>query len=424
MATAPDSAPVKQLEMMLECSICTETLTQPRTLSCFHSFCSHCLENFVATHRKKAVKEKAKVPEVFECPECRTEFHVKEGESVEKISSNHFINNMLEFLTLQQQAQWIKCQSCKAKDSGTSRCISCENYLCGKCLETHNKYWRVFEVHVLLTLEELAKPENRAKAGSKPRCEKHDKVLKFYCETCKVLVCRYCADVNHIRPEHMLFPLADAVVQHKEALKTSSAIFEQQKNEAVQSNLKIGHGMVTLENNKAKAKDAIMQQQQEIRNAFTKKLEEETATMLSQVDMKYNEASAPLVKQQADVKDYLAKTKSLLNFTKNIISNGSDEEILSLEHQVEEKAGSIEKERPESMEPVHNSGIEYRAKASNDVLENVKWNDLGKIDDTEIYASAKNGDELVTNINSDLENVHKWMLQNKLQIHPTKTKHI
>ena len=45
-------------------------------------------------------------------------------------------------------------------------------------------------------------------------------------------------------------------------------------------------------------------------------------------------------------------------------------------------------------------------------------------DDTEIYASAKDGDELVTNINSDLENVRTWMLQNKLQIHPTKTKHM
>jgi hypothetical protein len=45
-------------------------------------------------------------------------------------------------------------------------------------------------------------------------------------------------------------------------------------------------------------------------------------------------------------------------------------------------------------------------------------------DDTEFYTSAKDGDELVTNINSDLENVRKWMLQNKLQIHPTKTKHM
>ena len=67
------------------------------------------------------------------------------------------------------------------------------------------------------------------------------------------------------------------------------------------------------------------------------------------------------MKQQADVKDYLEKAKSSLDFAKNIISNGSDEEILSLKHQVEDKAESIEKERPELMKPVHNGAIEYQA---------------------------------------------------------------
>jgi hemerythrin-like domain-containing protein len=378
MATASDSAPVKQWETLLECSICTETLTEPRTLSCFHSFCKHCLENFVATHRKKAVKAKAKVPEVFECPVCRTGFHVKEGETVEKMPSNHFINNMLELLTLQQQAQCIKCQSCKAEHPAASRCISCESYLCEKCLTAHNNFPALSD-HVVLTLEELAKPENRAKAKGKPRCEKHDKVLKFYCETCKVLVCRYCVDVSHPRPEHLFFPLADVVVQHKEALKTSSAIFEQQMNEAIQSNLKIEHAMETLRNNKAKAKEAIMHQQQEILNALTKLLEKETAALINAVDNNYNEANEPLMKQQADVKDYLEKAKSSLDFAKNIISNGSNEEILSLKHQVEDKAESIEKERPELMEPVHNGAIEYQAEPSNDIIENIKLNDLGKI---------------------------------------------
>ncbi len=45
-------------------------------------------------------------------------------------------------------------------------------------------------------------------------------------------------------------------------------------------------------------------------------------------------------------------------------------------------------------------------------------------DDTEIYASSNNCDELVANLNCDLDNVRKWMLQNKLQIHPTKTKYM
>ena len=377
MATAPDPAPLKQMEELLECSICMEPLTQPRTLSCFHSFCKHCLANFVAT-QKEAVEKGAKVPDVFECPVCRTTFHVKEGDGVEKMPSNHFINNMLEFLSLQQQAKSIKCQPCKAKNPATSRCVSCEKYLCGKCLQAH-KDWPDFEDHVLLTLEELTKPENRGKARGKPRCEKHGKVLKFYCETCKVLVCRYCVDMKHQWPEHTWFPLADVVVQHKKSLKTSSAIFQKQMNEAVQSNMKIQHALETLKNNTTKAKDDIMQQQQEILSAFTKNLEEETAILLGQVDKKYNDANEPLVKQQANVKAYLERTKSCLVFSKNIICNGSDEEILTLKHEVEDKAGSIEKERPELMEPVRNGFIEYQAKPSKDVLENVKLNNLGKI---------------------------------------------
>ena len=335
------------------------------------------MTKFVAI-KKEAVKKGAKVPEVFDCPVCRTPFQIKEGESIEKIPSNHFINNMLELLTLTQEAQSIKCQSCKARNPATSRCVSCENYLCGKCVEAHNN-WPAFEDHVMLTLEELSKPENRAKARDKPRCEKHKKVLKFYCETCKVLVCRYCVDVNHPRPEHLWFPSTDVVGQHKEALKASGAIFEQQANEAAQSGVKIKNAISSLMYNTRKAKDAIMQQQEEILSAFTKKLEQETAVLLDQVDMKYKETNELLMNQQADVKDYLERSKSLLDFTMNIISNASNEELLSLEHEIGEKARTIENERPILMAPVHNGFIQYQAKASKDVLKNVDLNDFGKI---------------------------------------------
>ena len=186
-------------------------------------------------------------------------------------------------------------------------------------------------------------------------------------------------DVNHPRLEHSWFPLADIVEQKKEALKASSAIFEKQMNEAFQSNLKIEHAMETLKNNATKAKDAIMQQQQEILSAFTKKLEEQTAVLLDQLDIKYNKVNKPLMKQQADMKDYLEKAKSSLDFAKNIISSGTNDEIISLKHEIEKKAKGIEKERPELMDPVHNGVIEYRGRWSKNVLENVKLTELGKV---------------------------------------------
>jgi hypothetical protein len=79
------------------------------------------------------------------------------------------------------------------------------------------------------------------------------------------------------------------------------------------------------------------------------------------------------------VKDYLEKAKSSLDFAENIIFSGNDEDILSLKQVIEEKAGSIENERPEYMEPVHNGAIEYQANRSEEILVNAKFDDLGKV---------------------------------------------
>ena len=45
-------------------------------------------------------------------------------------------------------------------------------------------------------------------------------------------------------------------------------------------------------------------------------------------------------------------------------------------------------------------------------------------DDTEFYASSNDCADLVDKVNIDLENIRKWMIQNKLQIHPSKSKHM
>ena len=45
-------------------------------------------------------------------------------------------------------------------------------------------------------------------------------------------------------------------------------------------------------------------------------------------------------------------------------------------------------------------------------------------DDTEIYASSIHGDELAATVIMKMDGNRKWMLQNRLQIHPTKTKYM
>ena len=42
-------------------------------------------------------------------------------------------------------------------------------------------------------------------------------------------------------------------------------------------------------------------------------------------------------------------------------------------------------------------------------------------DDTQIYASSASFSELVLKLNQDVENIVKWLSQNKLQLHSEKT---
>ncbi len=381
MATAPDLAPVKQMEALLECSICMETLTQPRTLSCFHSFCTHCLANFVAT-QKEAVEKGAKVPEVFECPVCRTTFQVKEGESVEKMPSNHLINNMLELLTLQQQAQNIKCQSCKAKNIATNRCVSCENYLCGKCLETHNN-WPAFEDHVVFTLEELAKPENQHKARAKPCCQKNgheNKPFQFYCDTCQELACINCVVLNHPKPVHDYQPIDVVAEQHKKVLKTTFDILRKKADEGQNVLKKIKDAAQILEDNTKKARDAILKQNEEILNEFSRQLEVKTTVLLGEVDGNYYRINDMIDAQQNVMSAYLQKVNGSLLFAENIIQNGSNDEILSLGKEIKVNASDIDENPPKLMDLSTRAGcMEYQAKSTKIIFDSIKLVDLGNV---------------------------------------------
>ena len=94
------------------------------------------------------------------------------------------------------------------------------NCLCENCLKPHNDY-PGFNDHVVLTMEELSKPENQWKIKGKSYCKKHSsKKLKLYCETCEEVICTYCVVFEHVRPDHICSPLEEIAERKREELKT------------------------------------------------------------------------------------------------------------------------------------------------------------------------------------------------------------
>ena len=248
-------------------------------------------------------------------------------------------------------------------------------------MTTHNN-WPDFNNHEVLTLEQLAKPENQSKAKAKPRCNKKshgNQPLDFFCNTCNELVCLTCVVLDHPKPDHECEPIDVAANRQKEALMTTSAIL-QTKSDAGHDALKeIRGASENMEVNYTKAKTEILHQKNEILDAFTKKLEHTMAPLIVELDRKHNEVNEKLSKQHDDMKVYVKKVNGSLEFVNNIIEKGSNEDILSLGNEIKENASDIEKKCPKMMMPVHSGFFEYRKMKSTENIMDEDLKELGKI---------------------------------------------
>lgn len=265
MARSLEAVSVDQLEEFLVCSICLETLKDPRTLPCFHSYCNICLERYVKNHRDKAPV--GRQMKEFNCQTCRSKFTLNPGEKVADMTTNHFIRNMLDVVAVQNRIKVVPCSHCQGPSVG--RCVTCEVFLCQKCLTDHNKYLG-FQEHSVLTMIELSKPENQHKIRRKMHCEEHrEKTLKFYCETCSELICRYCMDFNHLKANHSCLPVEKVADTQKELLASSCSTLAMELKRGKQALKAISDVTQSLEKETEQVKRDIYHRKDAILNVQT-----------------------------------------------------------------------------------------------------------------------------------------------------------
>ena len=80
---------IKQLEKHCECAICYEQLSNPRTLSCEHSFCKECLEDLIPGFKEDGSAE-------FVCPTCQKEHVLGAGETVHSLQTSLLLKQIID----------------------------------------------------------------------------------------------------------------------------------------------------------------------------------------------------------------------------------------------------------------------------------------------------------------------------------------
>ena len=215
------NASVEDLEKEITCSICHENYSEPKVLPCCHYYCKQCIHRL--TFRTGGINKP------FHCPECRKEITLGGEGGVDSLPTAFFINRMKEIYSKLKRAHGkvdAMCEFCVG-DQAEAFCRQCAQFICNKCIESHQRMKKLFPEHKIATLDELriGGPDEIVIQKSPHRiCTVHREPIKVYCFDCSSLICRDCTIKDHLKHDYEFISVAapsikKKLIQHLDPIK-------------------------------------------------------------------------------------------------------------------------------------------------------------------------------------------------------------
>ena len=199
----------KILKKEAECPLCLETVKNPKTLPCLHSFCLECLDelaNFARGQLQTTIK----------CPVCKTSFPIPDTGTFVNLPSSFHLNRLVDVLALEDSTvQAQKCNNCDENNPATSYCFVCQSFMCVSCFQSHQRI-KATRGHRNVLIDKLQAKDVQELIQRPVMCSQQyheDQQLEFYCEDCKVLICLKCSIVSHNR--HLVTDTQKAAEEQK-----------------------------------------------------------------------------------------------------------------------------------------------------------------------------------------------------------------
>ena len=132
---------VSKLDAQLTCAVCLDRYVDPRVLTCHHSFCKKCIGLI------PQVREQGKL--MIKCPICRESTQLSE-EGASALPVAFLINNLLEIDAILKKTPAVdephcatdKVHECQKHNRSLEfYCETCEKFICFKCgMESHHQH--------------------------------------------------------------------------------------------------------------------------------------------------------------------------------------------------------------------------------------------------------------------------------------------
>jgi len=239
----------KNLRKEAECPLCLETVNDPKTLPCLHSFCLHCLDKLGTFARRQ-------LQPTIKCPVCLTLFQIPEEDTFRGLPTSFHRNRLVDILALKdEKTEGQRCDSCEENSAVTSYCFICQSFLCTACFEAHQRL-KTTRGHRNVLIEKLQVQDVKELIQRPVMCtEKYhqNEALEYFCQDCKVCICMKCGFVNHNR--HTLVDIQQAAEERKiqiteviDKAKAQVAVVEGKMNRQIDVMKRTTHELVTTGN--------------------------------------------------------------------------------------------------------------------------------------------------------------------------------
>ena len=308
---------LKNLKEHVTCSICLDTFTEPKTITCLHTFCCECLKR----HALKTQRQGQ-----FRCPECQAQVGVPE--SFDQLPTGFLQNSLLGLLAVQKSGDGseISCGSCRKKSAETSFCFNCGKFLCPDCVNAHELLRNVaFDGHKVRAIKHFQAEDYEALLKRQSFCSQqyHEReVTRFFCLDCQTCVCQVCVVTDH--RNHAIDPLDKAADIEKAKIMAGTELMKEKGkfcNNVIRESEKI---ILTLETNISNAKQEVSRTAENI-ILKVREREQEIITALENTRVSRTEKINSLMKE---VQSLAKQIDQAIDFAENLIQRSSGADIL------------------------------------------------------------------------------------------------
>ncbi|XP_030840930.1 E3 ubiquitin-protein ligase TRIM33-like [Strongylocentrotus purpuratus] len=322
----------------LECPVCLNTFTNPKILSCSHTYCKVCLDNVLECHGND---------QMLRCPVCRAETNVP-NQDVSKLPTNLALKSLIEDVKNQHHY----CTNCKSEDKPQAvvYCQDCGMYLCITCLNAHS-LWQNFISHEVLAMSEIV--SGKVSVRRYRKCRNHPKEdEECFCSDCRRFACFRCVVMEHKDEGHRV---TEAAVYERSHMKS----IEDLKSKADKKRSCFQKYVDFIDDQKKRVINVQKQRTDDINKAYeesVRQLTEKKEILIGEVKGRTKGVEKELDEMKKSAQEHITHLTTIANVVTNITKIPLDMDSLAAHDTLcQDLQEALKQEDPDYKQPMQSS---------------------------------------------------------------------